>query len=195
MTDQSKWEELQQSWQAQPDHPMPKLAKLLKRRSWIIWAMTATDAIGTLVMVTAAIWVLGHKPTDFETEIAIVVLVAVVATWTIVLIIRRGTWHLETAAPAAMLDLSIRRCRASIMLATMTQYSVLAAVVYGLVSRFLLQHGSVALSIDPGIKTLLRLASVLLLVGMLAGAQWYKKRKRTEVERLQALRAELGMEP
>ena len=77
----------------------------------------------------------------------------------------------------------------------MTQYSVLVAVVYGLVSRFLLEHGSVALGIDPGIKTLLRLVSVLLLIGMLAGAQWYKQRKRAEIERLQTLRTELGMEP
>ena len=194
MPDQSKWEDLQQSWQAPADHHLPKLAKLLNRRSWFIWAMTATDVLCSLVMVAAAVWVLGHQPTDSETELAVVVLIAIVLTWACVLTIRRGTWRLQAAAPSAMLDLLIRRCQASIMLATMTQYAVLVAVVYGLASRFLFENGGFDLAIDPGTRVLLRIGSVVVLTGILAGAQWYKRHKRAELERLQSLRTELGME-
>jgi len=123
-----------------------------------------------------------------------VVLVAVVVTWACVLTIRRGTWRLQAAAPAAMLDLLIRRCRASIMLALMTQYAVLLSVVYALASRFLFENGSYDPGIDPGTRILLRIGSVAVLVGMLTGAQWYKRRKRAELKRLETLRAELGME-
>ena len=123
-----------------------------------------------------------------------VVLIAIVLTWICVLTIRRGTWRLQVAAPAAMLDLSIRRCRASIMLATMTQYAVLLSVVYGLVSRFLFENGSDVLAIDPEIKTLLRIGIVVLMAVMLAGAQWYKRRKRLELQQLKSLQIELRIE-
>lgn len=193
MSEQSEWEKLQQSWQQPPDHPLPKLAKLLNRRSRIIWAMTVTDAIGTLAMVVTAVWVLSHKPTPFETEVALTVLIAIVLAWACVLYIRRGTWRLQAAAPAAMLDLSIRRCRASIMLALFTQYAVLVSVVYGLMSRFVFENGHLDLDLAPGTRALIGVGWGVLLFGMLTGAQWYKRRKRAELLRLEALRSELGM--
>jgi hypothetical protein len=191
MSDQSQWEDLQRSWQSPPDHKLPELASLLKKRTWAIWVLTAVDAVCTLGVVGVAIWVLANDRSEIENGLAMAALVLLVLGWGCVLDIRRGTWGLETAAPSAMLDLSIRRCRASITLALLNQYAVFAGVLAGLLSRFYFQGLSLSLDLEPGSKLLIRVGAALLFILWLLGAEWYKRRKRVELKRLEALRAQL----
>ena len=122
---------------------------------------------------------------------AILALVLLPLGWACVLYVRRGTWRLTVAAPEAMLDFSIRRCRVSITLALMNQYAVLIGVIAGLASRF--YHGQgLDLGLEPDSKFWLRVGAVALFSVWLFGAEWYKRRKRAELERLETLRTEFN---
>jgi len=195
MSDQSEWERLQQSWQTPPEKALPELARRVKRRTRTIWLMTIADLIGTPIIMGLAIWVLAHGPTPKETELAILMLILFPVAWAAVLYVRRGTWRLESAAPATMLGLLIRRCRASIILATLMELTIPLSIVVSLASRFLLGQDHQTLGLDPDTKNLLRIAIIIIVaVAVLTGAQWYKRRKRAELQQLELLQDEMGVD-
>ena len=101
MSDQSQWRDLQRNWQAPPDHPLPELSLVLGRRTRTIWLLTALDALGTVAIFVAAVWVLLNDFGEFEQGLAWLALGLIIVCWVCVLYVRRGTWRLTEAAPVA----------------------------------------------------------------------------------------------
>ena len=183
-----QWEDLQQAWQEPPSAQLPKLEKLLKRRSRIIWAMTAIDALGTALLLAGLVWFMRRESTPTALGWSAFVAVVLVLVWGAVLLIRRGTWRADMAAPAEMVRLSIRRCRASIRLAMLNQYALLVMLVLALAIR---TAGIAAPRMEFEVTLLMRLGAMAFVVGLFVVAEWYKRRKQAELERLKALQEEL----
>lgn len=182
-----QWEDLQQAWKEPPSAPLPQLETLLERRSRVIWLLTGIDAVGTVLLLSGLLWVMRHDPTPSVLGWSSFVAIVLVLGWGAVLLIRRGTWRVDVAAPAEMIELSIRRCRASIRLALLNQYALLFILLFALVVQ---TAGISAPRLGIEVTLLMRIGALAFLVGLLLVSEWHKRRKRAELERLEALREE-----
>ena len=183
-----QWEHLQQAWQEPPSAQLPQLEKLLKKRTPAIWALTGIDAAGTLLVLGAlAWWILHSDPTPSELGWSVFLAGLLVLAWAAVLLIRRGTWRADVAAPAAMVELSIRRCRASIKLALMNQIALLLIVVLG-IGVWAADISAPRMGVE--VTNLMRMGAIAFLAGLFTVSALYKRRKQAELKRLEALREE-----
>lgn len=184
-----KWEDLQRAWQDSPSAQLPQLKTLLEKRSRVIWLLTGIDAVGTALLIAGLVWALRHfETTPSKTGWSVFVAAVLVLVWVAVLLIRRGTWRVDVEAPAAMVELSMRRCRASVRLALLNQYALLFLLFVALVVR---AAGISAPRLGVEVTFLMQIGAMAFLAGWLIVSEWYKRRKREELERLEALQKEL----
>lgn len=182
-----QWEDLQQAWKEPPSAPLRRMLTVLKRRSRVIWLLTSIDAVGTVLLLSGLLWVMRHDPTPSVLGWSSFVAIVLVLAWGAVLLIRRGTWRIDVAAPAEMIELSIRRCRASIRLALLIQYALLFMLLFALVVQ---TAGISAPRLEVEVTLLMRIGALAFLVSLLLVSEWHKRRKRAELERLETLRKE-----
>jgi hypothetical protein len=154
--------------------------------------LTALDAVATVVLLALVVRMVRDGLDPGESWVAGFVAVVLLVGWAATLYARRGTWRYCGSDMTRVLDLAIRRCRASILLARINQAAILLGVAVGLVARF----GDVSF---PALDTVLtestrwrlRLLAALLFIAWLGGAEWYARRKQAERHRLEALRSQL----
>ena len=189
MAEEMDWKDLQSAWQQPSKDQLPELEKLLRRRSRMIWILTANDVLFTLLALAWAVWLVARNPTNQSFLLAGFLVLLLIAGWWLVLWIRRGTWRVDTAAPSAMVDLSIRRCRASIHLALANQWSL--ALAYFI--AFLLRAAGLRAP-GFGFEVGWWLRAVVLVLGCagFVAAAIYKDRKRKELTGLIELQEQLS---
>jgi hypothetical protein len=189
-----EWRELQQTWQERPDKPMPDLESMIHSRTQWIWFLTALDCLATLMIAVFLYRALSDDPGPSEWVFSAAIVAFTVLGWWAVLRIRSGTWRVDSQAPAAMLALLIRRCRASILLARMNFWAVFVGVAVALVFRFGLRpHMDVPdIELSDPMRSGLRIVVLIVAVGWAVGAHLYRRRKTAELNRLLAMSREFG---
>ncbi|MEM6794348.1 MAG: hypothetical protein AAF725_10215 [Acidobacteriota bacterium] len=186
---EASWEQMQRAWQRPPEVDLPDLQALTRRSSLRIWLLTALDGFFTLGLVAWMAAVLADDA-SLENRIFVAVVSAVIAiSWIWVLRVRRGTWRLDTAAPRAMLDLSIRRCRASVRMATTNQTVIVGAVALSLALRAV-GYRTPSLGFEGGLA--LSVAVWVFAVAFFFASGRYRKRKTRELEGLLAVRDQMS---
>lgn len=175
-----QWEKLMDVWQDSEPLNLPDVKRTMSRRTASIWLLTALDTIVTVGAVVYAAWHVQQNPGPGSISLLVGVIAFLILGWVITLSVRAGTWKAHSSAPLAMLELNIRRVRASIRLATIGQWAFATGLVIGIVAR--LSHWKPGL-LDVGDTTLLVLRVVfgLGVAVYLYGAHWFKKRKRREL--------------
>ena len=188
MADEMDWEDLQRAWQQPSEDRLPELEKLLRRRSRMIWILTGLDVLFTLFVLGWGGWLVANNPTGPMIGFAASLVFMLIFGWWLMLWIRRGTWRADTAAPSAMVDLSIRRCRASIQLALVNQWSLAS----GFIIAFTLRTAGFRAP-DIGLEVDWWLRAIVLVLGCawFVAATVYKKRKRDELAALIDLKEHL----
>ena len=185
-----QWEKLVDAWQAADTVSLPDLKRTMSRRTLFIWALTALDTVVTLAALVYVTWNLLEHPGPGSIGLLVGVVAFLILGWVITLRVRAGTWRAESSAPLAMLDLNIRRVRASIRLATIGQWAFAVGLVAGIVAR-LSQWKPGFVELGDTTQTVLRIVFAILVAAYLFGAQWFKQRKRRELEALVTMREQM----
>lgn len=190
------WDKLGQTWQQAPRQPLPELKQLLVRRTRTIWWLTAADVVATIIGLVLLGWLLLEQPSTGATVFAIIAVLVLAACWHAVLKIRRGTWRLDSQSPLAMVDLGVRRARASIALARFNQLAVIIGAALGIGLRWFDTGNDFIPSIGSALAPLaifaIKLAAAAVFALWIIGARVYEIRKRRELAELLELREELG---
>ena len=113
MTDKDDFDGLMKTWQVAPNEPLPEIRLSIEKRTRWIFLLTLADVVGTIILVGFIAWLLVTGPSEFDRYLIGFITSVIILEWWVVLRIRRGTWRLEVQTPVAMLELLIRRCRAS----------------------------------------------------------------------------------
>ncbi len=189
----SNWEELKSQWQQAEAPIRPDLHRLLRRRRNLTWLFTALDFLVSIGMIVAVLALWEDLPPAAAKFIAVLLGTLLVVCWSVTLKIRRGTWWIEAGTALEQIDHLIRRTKASMRLARFNQIGVLAGIIIGLVAG---EFGpDIPSTIPPSWEAhrealrigLFVLAGVVA-VAVLWVAEWFYRRKKTELVSLEKMR-------
>jgi len=180
-------EALREDWQAQDSVP-PTLRRDVERQSRQMKIGLAGDIVVTVVIGGGSIaWALlsGQKDAGY---VAFGTWMFIAAAWMFVLMINRGLWAPSAMDAATFIDLSIRRCKASLASTWFAAMLFVAEIVFGLSWAY--RHADLH---EPVWKWLLfRSARIdfvwLATLGFVVGLFWFRSKKKRELARLLSLR-------
>lgn len=178
-------------WQAAAAAPVD-LRRKVQRQSRFMRFMLLVEILVTVVIGGGATAWAARSPEPDVVVLALVVWFLFAATWTFAVVSRRGLWSPGSEDTAAFLDLSIRRCRASVKAATFGTVLYFCEIVFCLawVYQYRARRQAVPLVDFLGSGTVL-MAGLGSLV-FLACVVWYRRRKRAELRYLVDLQREMG---
>jgi hypothetical protein len=191
MTAHLDLEALRQDWQAENTVP-PTLRRDVERQSRQMKVGLAGDIFVTIVIgggSTAWALLSGQKGAGW---VALAAWLFLATAWTFVLMVNRGLWAPSAMDAATFMDLSIRRCQASLAATWFAATLFVAEIVFGLSWAY--THADLHESI---VKWLL-FSSVRIDIVWIAtlafviGLVWFRNKKKRELARLLDLRK--GME-
>lgn len=176
-------------WQRQPVRGVAELKEAVLRdtrraKFGLLAPVAVTVLIGGWALLQA--W---RFPVQGAISLAIGVWTCIAFAWVGSLWLARGTWRPRAETTAEFLALAIRRCE-----------SALRAVPFG-IALYALELAVMALwalRTAPDTPSAVLTSPPIILLGWLglpifiAGAVWYARRKRAELERLLELRRQLG---
>jgi hypothetical protein len=193
MTDQDDFDGLMKTWQEAPSEPLPEISLAIEKKTRWIFLLTLADLVGTIIVAGFIAWLVITGPSEFDRYLIGFLTSVIILEWWVVLRIRRGTWRLEVQTPVAMLELLIRRCRASIMLAKFNLWGLTIGILVGVAFRVWVRPTIEMpdLGMDESTRSLARIAVVIGASLWVLVAEGYRRRKTRELERLLKMREEL----
>ena len=180
-------EALRQDWQADDSVP-PTLRREVERQSRLMKFGMAGDIFVTLVIGGGTIaWAL------LSTEksvgwIALATWIFLAIAWSFVLIVNRGLWAPSALDTSAFMDLSIRRCRASLAATWFAAALFVAEVTFGL--SWVYSHADLHESVGKWLWfssfriDVVWLATLAFAIGLV----WFRNKKKGQLARLLNLR-------
>jgi len=191
MTTDLDLEALRKEWQAEESIP-PTLRRDVERQSRSMKISLAGDILVTIVIGGGSTaWALLSSQKDAG-YVAFGAWMFIAAAWMFVLMTNRGLWSPSAMDAASFMDLSIRRCRASLAATWFAATLFVAETVFGL--GWVYRHAD----LHESIRRWLLFSSIRIdlvwisTIAFAAGLLWFRARKKRELARLLDLRR--GME-
>jgi hypothetical protein len=174
-------------WQASSEAPaLSDLPKRVARQSRYIRIMLAADILVTAVIGGGTIALAARSPRAATLLLAVATWLFITAAWIFALSNRRNAWSPSASTTSAYLEVSLRRCRASLRAVTF------GAVLYVVEMAFCLTWVFHELSVP--LSTFFTSATLILVylftVLLAAGLFWYRKKKQADLAYLLNLQRE-----
>jgi hypothetical protein len=187
MTADLDLEALRQDWQAEDSVP-PTLRRDVERQSRQMKIGLAGDILVTIVIgggSTAWALLSGQKDAGY---VAFGTWMFIAAAWMFVLMVNRGLWSPSAMDAAAFMDLSIRRCQASLAATWFAAALFVAEIVFGLSWAY--THADLHESFGKWLLfSSLRIDAVWIsTLAFVVGLVWFRNKKKRELARLLDLR-------
>jgi hypothetical protein len=180
-------EALREDWQAEDSIP-PTLRKNVERQSRNMKIGLAGDILVTVVIGGGAtVWALLSDQKDAG-QVAFGTWMFIAGAWMFVLMMNRGLWAPSAMDAATFIDLSIRRCQASLAVTWFAAMLFVAEMVFGLSWAY--RHADLQESVGKWLLfSSLRIDVVwFATVAFVVGLFWFRSKKRRELARLLTLR-------
>jgi hypothetical protein len=180
-------EALRRDWQADDSVP-PTLRREVERQSRLMKIGIAGDISVTVVIGGGTIaWaLLSAEKSVWWVALAAWVFLAI--AWSFVLIVNRGLWAPSAMDAAAFMDLSIRRCEASLAATWFAAVLFVAEIIFGLTWAYTYAdlHESIGkwLWFSSVRIDIVWLATLAFVVGLF----WFRNKKKGQLARLLSLR-------
>jgi hypothetical protein len=181
-----------EQWQADPVVP-PNLRRNVERQSRLMKIGLIADTLVTVVMGGGTtLWALRFPGTDLG-QVAAATWFFLAAAWLFAFITKRGLWAPSAIDTASFVDLSIRRCRASLAATWFGAGLFVSEVAFGL--GWVYKHSIQAP--QPLWRWLLfsslRIDIVwICTLAFFSAIVWYRRKKKVELTRLLTLRSEMA---
>jgi hypothetical protein len=175
-------------WRSQDVIPT-RLARRVERETrQMRWGVAGEIAVTVAIGGGTLGWAILSRRPDVAILAAGVWIIIAVA-WTISILLRRGAWQPATTTTAAFLELSILRCERGLQ--AITAQALLFVPILGFDLVWLYSYRE-----ETSVWTFLTRPPVVLIAWVgtaiaAAGALWYRRRLRRELESLLKLRREL----
>ena len=180
-------EALRQDWQADDSVPTT-LRTEVERQSRLMKVGIAGDILVTVVIGGGTIaWALRSAEKSVW-WVALVAWIFLGIAWSFVLIVNRGLWAPSAMDTASFMDLSIRRCRASLAATWFAAMLFVAEITFGL--SWVYSHADLHESIGKWLWfgslriDIVWFATLAFVVGLF----WFRKKKKDQLARLLKLR-------
>jgi hypothetical protein len=184
-TELARW---QGEWRAHEGIP-PSLARRVERDTRRMrWGVAGEIAV-TVAMGGGA---LGWAVTSRRPDVAILaagVWIIIAIAWTVSILLRRGAWQPSTTTTAAFMEISILRCERGLQAITAQALLFVPILGFDLVWLYF-YRGETSVWTFLTRPAVVRIAWAGTAVAA-AGALWYRRRLRRELENLRSLRREL----
>jgi hypothetical protein len=180
-------EALREDWQAEDSIP-PTLRRNVERQSRSMKIGLVGDILVTIVIGGGAtVWALLSGQKDAG-QVAFGTWMFIAGAWMFVLMMNRGLWSPSAIDAATFMDLSIRRCQASLAATWFAATLFVAEMVFGLSWAY--RHADLQESIGKWLLfSSVRIDVVwLATVAFVVGFFWFRSKKRRELARLLSLR-------
>ena len=180
-------EALRQDWQADDSVP-PNLRREVERQSRLMKIGIAGDTLVTVIIGGGTIaWaLLSAEKSIWWVALAAWIFLAI--AWSFVLIVNRGLWSPSAMDTTSFLDLSIRRCRASLAATWFAAMLFVAEVTFGL--SWVYSHADLHESVGEWLLFgSLRIDIVwFTTLAFVVGLFWFRNKKKGQLARLLNLR-------
>jgi hypothetical protein len=175
-------------WRAHDAIPPSLVRRVERDRRRMRWNVAGEIAI-TIAMGAGSLgWAIASRRADVA-MLAAGVWILIAIAWTISILLRRGAWQPAATTTTAFIEISLLRCERRLLAITIQAW--MYALILGFDLVWLYSYRG-----ETSVWTFLTRPAVVLIawVGTAvagAGAIWYRKRLRRELENLRKLRREL----
>ena len=186
MSVDTELEAWRQEWQSAAP-PMPDLAAMVKRQTRFMRIMLASEVLVTVVVggVTTALAVRSPRADMFLLAAAVWVFIG--SAWIFALRTRRGCWAPAALNTSAFVDVSIRRCRASLAAGWFGAVLYCCEMLFCL--AWIYHHKSEAgrVSLGTFLTSTTVIATAIGTLALVPLLIWYRRRKLSDLARLRKL--------
>lgn len=185
MTD---WQELAVEWREEsPAAPLPDLRARVARESRNMRLLVAADVLVTIVIGGGVIgWALRAHQTSV-TVLACATWTFLAVAWAFGVVNRANNWRPSTADTNAFLDLSIRRCRASISMVHFGVVLWMAEMAFNLTWVY----RELSMPLAEFLRLWGVIAGFAATLAFLAASFWYRRKQRAELAGLLAIKKQV----
>jgi hypothetical protein len=175
-------------WRSQDVIPTSLARRVERETRQMRWGVAGEIAVTVAIGGCSLGWAIGSRRPDVAI-LAAGVWIFIAVAWTISILLRRGAWQPATTTTAAFLELSILRCERGLL--AITAQALLFVPILGFDLVWLYSYRE-----ETCVWTFLTRPAVVLIAWVgtaiaAAGALWYRRRLRRELENLLRLRREL----